>query len=202
VLIEDFDPLRLAGAYRQAGAAAVSVLTDTRYFQGHLEHLRAISAAQPGLPLLRKDFICDPYQVYEARAAGASAVLLIAAHLDAGLLRSLHQLILEAGMAPLVEVHNREEFEKTLSLNPRLVGVNNRDLHDFTVRIGLTLELRPLAPAGICFVAESGIHTPQDVMRLAEAHVNAMLVGEALVTAPNVGEKVRRLYSAVQNEAI
>lgn len=198
LLAKDFDPLRLAETYRQNGASAISVLTDERYFRGHLDYLTRIAErfAEGGarLPLLRKDFICDPYQVYEARAAGADAVLLIAAYLDAAQLRVLHALIVELGMTALVEVHNQAELDAAAQLPAlRLLGVNNRDLRDFTVRLETTLELRPRVPAGVCLVAESGIHTPADVARLRDAGVDAILVGEALVTAPDVAAKVREL---------
>ncbi len=197
LLAPDFDPLRLAALYQQNGAAAVSVLTDERYFKGHLDDLRqiaqAFSSAGPRLPVLRKDFLLDPYQVYEARAAGADAVLLIAAYLDEACLRALHQLTLALHMTPLVEVHNRQELETALKLTPRLVGINNRNLHDFTVSLETTLRLRPLAPKEVCLVAESGIHTRQDVARLAAAGVDAILVGEALVTAPDTAAQVRAL---------
>lgn len=195
LLVRDFDPLRLARIYQQNGAAAVSVLTEERYFQGHLDYLCQVAGLTPRLPLLRKDFIFDPYQVYEARAAGADAVLLIVAYLgDArrrGCLRELHALICELGMVPLVEVHSREELDIAMECEPRLVGVNNRDLRDFRVRLETTLELRPYVPAEVCLVAESGIHQPEDGARLAHEGVDAVLIGEALVTAPDVAEKVR-----------
>lgn len=196
VLVKDFDPLHLALLYQQNGAAAISVLTEERYFQGHLEYLREIAACAPRLPLLRKDFILDPYQVYEARAAGADAVLLIVAYLGEtgrrACFHELHALIRELGMTPLVEVHSREELEIALACDPLLVGINNRDLKTFQVRLETTLELRPLVPEGVCLVAESGIHSAEDAGRLAEAGVDAMLIGEALVTAPDVAEAVRR----------
>lgn len=191
LLVKDFDAVRLARIYQQNGASAISVLTDERFFQGHLDDLSAVAALDPRLPVLRKDFLCDPYQVYEARAAGADAVLLIAAYLDPGCLRDLHALAEELGMAALVEVHNLEELKKITPCNPHLVGVNNRDLRDFSVRLETTFVLRPLVADGICFVAESGIHTPDDVDRLARAGVDAILVGEALVTAEDVAAKVR-----------
>ncbi|MFN2217721.1 MAG: indole-3-glycerol phosphate synthase TrpC [Anaerolineae bacterium] len=193
VLIEDFDPLRLAGIYRSNGAAAVSVLTDWRFFQGGLEHLSQVRASYPDLPLLRKDFICDPYQVYEGRACGADAILLIVAGLGRGQLAELHALTLALGMTPLVEVHNLEELERALAIEPMLVGVNNRDLRDFTVNLETSLDLRMYIPESICMVAESGIHNRKDVERLAAAGVEAMLIGEALVQAADVGAKVREL---------
>jgi indole-3-glycerol phosphate synthase len=193
LLVKDFDPLALAQTFQQNGAAAISVLTDERYFKGHLDYLRAIAGLQPRLPLLRKDFICDPYQVYEARAAGADAVLLIAAHLDLSSMQELHSLICDLGMAALVEVHNREELDKAMQCQPQLIGINNRDLRDFTVNLDTTLSLRPYVPAEICLVAESGIHTREDITRLAQARVDAVLIGEALVVAADVAAKVRSL---------
>jgi indole-3-glycerol phosphate synthase len=193
----NFNPLQLAEIFRSNGAAAISILTDQRYFQGDLEHLRQIadrfSANPPRFPLLRKDFICDPYQIYEARAAGADAVLLIAAALDAGQLAELHALSMSLGMAALVEVHNRAELEKALQIEPQLLGINNRDLHDFSVRLETTLDLLPDIPPGVCRVSESGIRTPQDVDRLRQAGLDAILVGEALVTAPDVATGIRYL---------
>lgn len=201
LLMPDFDPLRLAGLYRQNGAAAISVLTDERYFQGSLDYLAQIASLfadlQPGIPLLRKDFLFDPYQVYEARLAGADAVLLIAAMLSRQQLQELHSLSLELGMTPLVEVHTLDELEMILPYEPVLVGINNRDLHDFTVSLETTLRLRPHVPPGICVVAESGIHTAADVSRLGAIGVDAVLVGEALVTAPDVGAVVRALSGQV-----
>ena len=196
LLARDFDPERLARIYQENGAAAISVLTDEPYFKGSLDYLRQIRALGLGLPLLRKDFICDPYQVYEARAAWADAVLLIAAYLDPQALHELHALINALGMAALVEVHNLAELQSVLPVGPALVGVNNRDLRDFTVRLETTLELRAHVPAPVCLVAESGIHTPADVTRLAQAGVNAILVGEALVTAPDTAQKTRELSSS------
>ena len=131
LLATNFDPLKLAQDYQESGAAAMSVLTDVNYFQGHLDYLRQIAALPQRLPLLRKDFLFDPYQVYEARAAGADAVLLIVAHLSSAQLRDLHQLAVELGMAALVEVHTQAELEAALACDPQLVGINNRDLHTF-----------------------------------------------------------------------
>ncbi|MBN1372410.1 MAG: indole-3-glycerol phosphate synthase TrpC [Anaerolineaceae bacterium] len=188
------DPTALAQVYMDNGAAAISVLTDSRYFQGSLDDLRAVAGMKTRVPLLRKDFLCDPYQVYQARAAGADAVLLIAASLDEAQLRDLHALASELGLAVLVEVHDENELEKAFAAcNPGLVGVNNRNLRDFNVRLETTLALRTLVPAGVCMVAESGIRTAADVERLREVGVDAILVGEALVTAPDPAAKVRSL---------
>jgi indole-3-glycerol phosphate synthase len=193
LLAPDFDPLRLARLYQANGAAAISVLTEDRYFQGSLAHLSQIAALPDRPPLLRKDFIFDPYQVYEARLAGADALLLIAAMLEPERLLSLHTLAGRLGMAALVEVHTADELRLALECQPALVGINNRDLRDFKVRLETTLELRPHVPQGVIVVAESGIHTPEDVACLAEAGVDAILVGEALVTAPDVALAVRAL---------
>jgi indole-3-glycerol phosphate synthase len=191
------DPVGLASKYVQGEAAAISVLTDEKYFHGHLDHLRQIHAAYPYVPLMRKDFIFDPYQVYEARAAGASAILLITASLDLSLLQELHALALDLGLAALVEVHDEGEMEITLRVpNLRLVGVNNRDLRTFQTDLGTCIRLRPLAPPEVCFVAESGIHHYKDIHRLRKAGVNAILVGEALVTAADPGERIREMFGA------
>ena len=204
LLVADFDPLKLAAIYTDNGAAAISVLTDERYFGGSLDHLRAVAVAQggraQGLPLLRKDFICDPYQVYQARAAGADAILLIVASLAPPLLAELLALAQDLGMAALVETHDEAELEIALASRARLIGINNRNLHDFTVSLETTLRLGRRVPAEVCLVAESGIFTAEDVARLAEVEregggrgVDAILVGEALVTAADVGAKVREL---------
>lgn len=194
MLAPDFKPLRLAQLYRQNGAAAISVLTEEHYFLGKLDDLTQIANLYQDvnrLPLLRKDFLCDPYQIYEARAAGADAVLLIAAYLEQPLLRQLHTLAMQLDMAALVEVHSLAELEKALACNPPLIGVNNRDLHDFSVSLETTLSLRRHIPGSICLVSESGIHTPADIDCMADAGVDAILVGEALVTALDLAEKVR-----------
>ncbi len=194
VMVTDFDPLALARIYTQNGASAISVLTDVRYFKGSLTYLEQIAALPERPPLLRKDFLFDSYQVYEARAAGADAILLIASALEPARLADLHTLAHELGMAALVEVHSEEELEQALrACQPGLVGINNRDLRDFTVNLETTLRLRPLAPTGVCLVAESGIRTPADVSRLAAAGIDAVLVGEALVSAADIAAKVRSL---------
>jgi indole-3-glycerol phosphate synthase len=198
LLARDFDPLRLARLYTDNGATAISVLTDERYFGGHLHNLEQIAGLTPRLPLLRKDFICDPYQVYEARAAGADAILLIVAGLSAQQLTRLHTLTSSLGMAALVEVHTRSELELALALEPALVGINNRDLSDFSVRLETTLSLLPRVPKGVVVVSESGIRNRQDVERLAAAGVQALLVGEALVTAEDTAARVRELSGATQ----
>jgi indole-3-glycerol phosphate synthase len=196
MLVMQLDPLSLAAIYAQHGAAAISVLTDEKFFHGRLEYLSAIHSALPSVPLLRKDFIFDPFQVYESRAAGASAILLIAASLDHNLLKDLHDLAVSLGMAALVEVHDEEDLKAALRLpGLELIGVNNRDLHTFTVRLETCLQLRQLVPKEILFVAESGIHNRADIELLAKNEVNAVLIGEALVTASDPGEKMDELIS-------
>ncbi|MEJ2709464.1 MAG: indole-3-glycerol phosphate synthase TrpC [Anaerolineales bacterium] len=198
LLARDFDPLHLARLYVDNGAAAISVLTDERYFGGHLDYLAQIAGLTPRPPLLRKDFICDPYQVYEARAAGADAILLIVAGLSAPQLAELHALTKTLGMAALVEVHTRQELEQALALKPALVGINNRDLSDFSVNLETTLGLLPHVPKGVVVVSESGIRDRQDVERLAAAGVQAVLVGEALVAAEDTAARVRELSGVAQ----
>ncbi len=200
LLCPNFDPVKLAQTYAANGAAAISVLTDVRFFQGSLDDLRAVRQAVD-IPVLRKDFIVDAYQVYEARAVGADAVLLIVAALDDASLYNLYALIRQLGMAALIEVHNAVELERALSLRPRLIGVNNRDLRTFHVTLDTTAALRPRVPADVVLVAESGIHTPEDVVRLAAMNVDAMLVGEALVTARDVGETVRQFTTLTADHA-
>lgn len=194
-----FDPLALAQVYAGNGAAAISVLTDQRFFKGSLDDLRAVRAALPATPLLRKDFIFDPYQVWEARAAGADAILLIAAKLEVEQIRGLQTLAQSLAMAALVEVHTEEELAIVLGCAPRLVGINNRNLHDFSVRLDTTRELMIEVPSDMLLVAESGIFTGQDVTALSAGRgVDAVLVGEALVTAPDVAARVRELSGTVR----
>ncbi len=194
LLSPDFDPVRLASTYVANGAAAVSCLTDPR-FQGELAHLSAIkqSGASADAPVLRKDFIFDPYQVYEARAAGADGILLIVAILEPSQLRDLLEIAQSLGMECLVEVHDEDELETAVDAGAGIIGINNRDLHTFTTDLAVTRRLAPMLPEGRVVVSESGIFTRNDLDLLARANVNAVLVGEALVTAPDIGEKVREL---------
>ncbi|MBN1305567.1 MAG: indole-3-glycerol phosphate synthase TrpC [Anaerolineales bacterium] len=190
-LVEAPNPLRLARIYQQNGAAAISVLTDEKYFHGHLNYLRDVSGLQTGLPTLRKDFIYDEYQLLEARAAGASAALLIAAMLPARDLRLLHETARNLGLTPLVEVHNERELETAMDCRPVLVGVNNRDLRDFSTNLQTSFRLRKLIPAEIVMVSESGINSKADINLLKAANVDAILVGEALVAASDTADQVR-----------
>ena len=200
VLRADLDPADLATTYAANGAAAISVLTDREFFQGKLEHLARIKSAlgDPALavPVMRKDFIFDPYQVYETRAYGGDALLLIVAVLSDEILAELLALTRALGMAALVEVHDEEEARRALPQQPRVVGINNRDLRDLSVDLATFGRLRSLLPSGVTAVSESGVHTAADVRRLATMGADAMLVGEALVTAPDVAAKVRELAAA------
>ena len=192
LLCPDFDPGRLAGIYASNGAAAISVLTDPR-FQGELDHLALIknTGVSQRVPVLRKDFLFDPYQVYEARAAGADALLLIVAILSPHQLKELLGLSSELWMQCLVEVHDEAELQVALDSGAEVIGINNRDLRDFTTDLAVTERVAPLVPRGKIVVSESGISNQEHLQRLARARVNGVLVGEALVTAPDVGEKVR-----------
>jgi indole-3-glycerol phosphate synthase len=193
VLREPFDPTAIARSYAEHGAACLSVLTDIDSFQGADEYLRQARAAC-ALPVLRKDFVIDPYQVHEARALGADCVLLIVAALDDASLSELHRLALELGMDVLVEVHDRQEMERALDLDAALIGINNRDLRTFETRLETTLELRALVPPGVLLVTESGILEPQDVARMRAADVHAFLVGEAFMRAEDPGAALTRLF--------
>jgi indole-3-glycerol phosphate synthase len=194
ILIENFDPVALGTTYAENGAACISVLTDEPFFKGHLEHMQAVRAAVP-IPVLRKDFTIDPYQIYEGRAAGADAMLLIVAALADAQMAELHSVIRELGMAALVEVHNEAELERALALGASLIGVNNRDLKSFAEDIGTTERLAKLLPAGVTLVAESAIRSLADVRRMGAAGASAVLVGEGLVKAGNIAEQVRDFSS-------
>ncbi|MCX6069177.1 MAG: indole-3-glycerol phosphate synthase TrpC [Chloroflexi bacterium] len=196
LLAPHLDLFQVAELYADNGAAAISVLTDEKFFLGSLDTLRALRTTHPApVPLLRKDFIIDEAQIYEARANGADAILLIAAALtDDAHFAALHACALNLGLTVLVEVHDEAETERALRLaDVRLIGINNRNLATFEVSLATSERLRPLIPAGITVVAESGIFTAADVARLATAQVDAILVGEALVTAPDIAAKVREL---------
>jgi indole-3-glycerol phosphate synthase len=187
------DPAEVAQVYENAGAAAMSVLTDSRFFGGSLNDLRAARGACR-LPVLRKDFIIDPVQIAESSGPeGPDCLLLIAAALSTEELRALRELAARCGQAALVEVHDEVELERALSSGAELIGINNRNLHTFEVSLETTLKLRPHVPAGRPVVAESGIHHREDARQLMEAGVEAMLVGEAVMAAPDPGEKIREL---------
>ncbi|TVV73113.1 indole-3-glycerol phosphate synthase TrpC [Sphingomonas solaris] len=188
----DFDPPAHARAYAAGGAACLSVLTDVPYFQGSDDYLVAARAAC-SLPCLRKDFIVDPWQVTEARALGADAILIIVAALDDGAMHEIEAAALDLGMDALVEVHDAAEFERALTLKSRLIGVNNRDLRDFSVDFARTYELVDHAPPGCTFVAESGLGTNADLRAMADHGVSCFLVGESLMRQADVEAATRAL---------
>ena len=190
----DFQPAAIAQSYAEHGAACLSVLTDVNFFQGSSEYLRQARAACD-LPILRKDFMVDLYQVYEARAMGADAILLIVAALDHGLMAELEACALELGMDVLVEVHDGEELDTALQLRTPLVGINNRNLRTFDVTLDTTLGLLQAIPPERLVVTESGILGPQDVQRMRDANVHAFLVGEAFMRAENPGQELARLFA-------
>lgn len=193
ILREDFNPAEIAKAYEAAGAACLSVLTDVDYFQGANEYLvKARSATK--LPVIRKDFIIDEYQVYEARALGADCILLIAAALDLAKMRELTDLAQSLGMDVLVEVHNLAELEQALELNLPLIGINNRDLHSFEVSLETTLNLLERIPSDVLVVTESGILNSRDVELMRDYGVNAFLVGEAFMRAEDPGKALSELF--------
>jgi len=196
IIREDFDPVSIAKTYEQSGAACISVLTDETYFQGHLDYLSEIRNCVQ-IPLLRKDFILDEYQIVEARLAGASAVLLIAECLDDCNLRALHNSAIELGLTPLVEFYEPENLTRVLEAGAVLIGVNNRDLKTFKTDLNHTIEMRRRIPPECLLVGESGIHSHEDVKRLAAAGVEAILVGEHLMASQDIGDAVRRLLGTV-----
>jgi len=193
VICVDFDPVRIARAYEQAGATCLSVLTDEQFFQGSLDSLRQIRSAV-GLPLLRKDFLIDDRQIPQSLEAGADAVLLIVRILDDARLRRFHTLAGAVGLAALVEVHDEAELERALAIGAKLIGVNNRDLDTFKVDLATTERLSGRVPEDVLLVAESGIHTREDVHRVQRAGPGAILVGESLMKNPaEISERVRAL---------
>jgi len=193
VIREDFEPDQIAQSYALGGATCLSVLTDIDFFQGadvYLERARAACT----LPVLRKDFTVDPYQIVEARAIGADAILLIVAALEDAQMEELAETAQEYGLDVLVEVHNREELERSLALSTPLIGVNNRDLHTFDTRLDTTLDLLPYIPEERLVITESGIHTSEDVTVMRDNSVLAFLVGEAFMRSPDPGERLKELF--------
>ncbi|MBQ0795257.1 indole-3-glycerol phosphate synthase TrpC [Zhongshania sp.] len=194
VIRENFIPAEIAASYEAGGAACLSVLTDADFFQGAEAYLQQARAAC-SLPVIRKDFIIDPYQVYEARAIGADCILLIAAALDDTAMSSLNTLAQGLGMDVLIEVHNAEELARTLPLGNRLVGINNRNLHNFETSLQNTFDLLAAISDQYIVVTESGIHSAEDVAAMREHGVNAFLVGEAFMRAAEPGEKLAELFA-------
>ena len=194
VLREDFQPEQIAQSYARGGAACLSVLTDADYFQGHEDYLQQARTACE-LPVIRKDFIIDPYQVYEARAINADCILLIVAVLEDERMQALSALAHELGMDVLVEVHDAEELQRALELDIPLLGINNRNLRTFETSLNTTLDLLEKVPADRIVVTESGIHTKEDVALMRNHHVNTFLVGEAFMRADEPGEKLAELFA-------
>lgn len=195
VIRSDFDPVTIAKIYAANGASAISVLTETKYFHGSLGYLSEIKAALGGrkIPLLRKDFLTDPYQIYESRAYGADALLLIVAILSPEKLQELLELSHRLGMSCLVEVHNETELETALASGARIIGINNRDLNTFETDMATTEHLRPLIPKDKIVVSESGIKDKTDMEKLRWWGVNAALIGESLMASPDIAAKMREL---------
>jgi indole-3-glycerol phosphate synthase len=194
VLRAEFIPADIAQSYAEFGAACLSVLTDKQFFQGSVDFLKQ-ARASCDLPVLRKDFMIDAYQIYEARAMGADAVLLIAACLDDARMADLEAVARSLDMAVLVEVHDRAELDRALKLKTRLVGINNRNLKTFEVSLQTTLDMLPDVPADRLLITESGIQTPDDVRRMREAKVHAFLVGETFMRAQEPGEALAKLFA-------
>ena len=195
---EDFDPVGIAGIYADNGASAISILTERKFFEGSAAYVPQISSVV-GLPLLRKDFIIDPYQINETRVLGADALLLIARLLEAGELRDFIGLASELGLAALVEVHDEADAEKAISSGARLVGINNRDLATFRTDLEVSIQLARRIPKGITVVSESGIDSRGEIEKLMEAGIHAFLVGESLMREKDVGKKLRELLGKDRN---
>ncbi|MEE9327499.1 MAG: indole-3-glycerol phosphate synthase TrpC [Cocleimonas sp.] len=193
VMRENFNPAEIAESYQQGGASCLSILTDIDFFQGSDDYLKQARAACD-LPVIRKDFIIDPYQVYEARAMGADCILLIVAVLDNLKLNQLYSLARALEMDVLIEVHDEEELLRSLPLNAKLVGINNRNLRNFETSLNTTIDLLEQIPDGRIVVTESGIHSSQDVTLMRKHQVNAFLVGEAFMRADNPGEELNKLF--------
>ena len=192
IIREDFDPIQIAETYAENGAAAISVLTDVRFFDGRLDYLSSIRQVVD-VPLLRKDFTIDPYHIYQARVAGADAILLIVAALTKDQLREFMDIAESLSLASLVEVHTDTELKIALDVEAEIIGINNRDLRTFHTDLATTFSLQEFLPTGKVVVSESGIYTRADVESLREAGVNAILVGESLMRSPDIGEQVRKL---------
>jgi indole-3-glycerol phosphate synthase len=196
VIRHNFDPIAIAKIYEENGAGAISVLTDEQFFQGSLEYLRDISSCCQ-IPVLRKDFIIDPYQITEARVYGADFILLIVAILSPEQLRDLMHQAEELSLGVLLEVHDEEDIKKALTVEPAMIGINNRDLKTFHIDIQTTFRLLPLIPEEIITISESGINSRDDVLSLEDAGVDGMLIGEAFMRAADIGPKIQELMGTL-----
>lgn len=194
VIRHDYDPAAIARIYKKSGAAALSVLTEDKYFQGSLDHLREVRLAVD-LPVMRKDFIVSEYQIFESAAAGADAVLLIAAALERGMLKALSHEAKSLGMDTVVEVHDQRDLDKALGVDAEIIGINNRNLKTLEVDIGTTRELAAKIPAGKILVSESGLREPEDVGSLVPAGIKAVLIGTAFMEADDIGAEVKRVMA-------
>ncbi len=192
IICEDFNPIKIAEQYQEAGAKALSILTDEHFFQGQLDYIAQIKK-QVTLPCLRKDFTISDYHIFEARGAGADAILLIAAILEKAQLKDYQSLAMELDMSVLIEIHNEAEWEKISDLNPKLVGVNNRNLKDFTVDLNHSYELVKLMPKNITKISESGLQTHNDLVNLQSAGFDGFLIGETFLKEKNVGAALRKI---------
>ncbi len=194
----DFDPVSIARSYEAAGAQCLSVLTDEKFFQGHLDYLQQIRC-EVSLPVMRKEFILDRHQILEARAVGADCVLLIAECLNDAELNDLHQFAAELGMQTLIELYDPENLQRVLDTGTQLVGINNRDLRTFVTTLDHTFDLLSRIPADVLLVSESGIRTHEDIRRLADQGVGGVLVGESLMRQPDIERAVRQLMHGEEN---
>lgn len=192
VLSREFDPVKIASTYKMNGASALSVLTEEKFFLGSLEHIKKVKGAVD-LPILRKDFIVDPYQIYESSLYGAEAILLIADILSEKELKDFYALSKKLGLDAVVEVHNEEDLKKAFDIDAKVIGINNRDLHTFDVDLAVTTRLIKSVPEGKIVISESGIKSHEDVMFLKSLGVAAVLIGETFMVAPDIGAKVREL---------
>lgn len=194
VIRHDYDPEAVARIYKKSGAAALSVLTEDKYFQGSLDHLKAARRAVD-LPVLRKDFVISEYQIYESAVAGADAVLLIAAALDRGMLKALFREAKSLGMDAIIEVHDQRDLDKALGVDAEIIGINNRNLKTLEVDLGITRELAAKIPAGKVVISESGVREPEDVASLASAGIRAVLIGTVFMEADDIGAEVKRIMA-------
>jgi len=194
VIRHDYDPEAIARIYKKSGAAALSVLTEDKYFQGSLDHLKEVRRAVD-LPIMRKDFIISEYQIFESAVAGADAVLLIAAALDRGMLKALFHEAKSLGMDTVIEVHDQRDLDKALGVDAEIIGINNRNLKTLEVDIGTTRELTEKVPAGKIMISESGLREPEEVQSLASAGIRAVLIGTAFMEADDIGAEVKRVMA-------